>query len=597
MWVRLSGVTVCGVKVLSRIPFEGAYARRAGLAALGYLAASGLWVWITDRLVDQWFNSASGGPQTAKGLLFVVGTTLYWFLMLRRFSPTTGAQEELDGSPCRPRPALPALPALPWHHGLVDGHPTPAAWPSPPVTGGSTPLSGHATPMTAYFMPAIGNATTVVGHPSPAAEGSSVASGHLDPLTGLPTRTFLTTRLTALLEAGLGGALIVLDVDGMQLINESFGEEEGDCVLRKVASALKKTAPPGALAVRLEGDEFGLLLPGESPEGGRRAAVGVGQRLAADGQSRQRGGVLTFCAGVVPVEPGITAGEALLTGELVLRQAHGTGRGEVRVLTAEDELAKVRTTVRWGLRLDEALHGGSLHLEYQPVVELESGRVVHAEALMRLADDTGKVEPASSFLHAAEQFRLMPQIDRWVLEQVLRELKQHPDLCLFVNLSGQSLRDPEQLAWLASRLQGAGPAVGRLTFEITETEAGGDPVQLRRWMEEMTRLGCRFALDDLGHGFSSLAHFTSLPLAYVKIDGSFVVDIDRNPRNRLLVEAVAKIAQQMGIRVVAEWVESASVMHVLREIGVDMGQGFFLGRPGPLRETMLDLADPLCQFH
>ena len=408
------------------------------------------------------------------------------------------------------------------------------------------------------------------------------AASHSQPECTLGGRTVLIRRLGDLLAARRGGTLLVLDVDGMRLVNESLGHDAGDALMQSVAAALVSCAPPQGVPFRLDGDEFALLLPEVDPEGGYELALELQRRLGSlDRQAGQRGRV-SFCSGLVPLRPGMEPQDVLLVGQLLLHRAQQWGQGRILPPPDDAELAALHAMARWGKRLSAALRNGSLFLEYQPVVHLERGGVAYAEALLRLRDEDGETYPAGTFLNAAEEFRLMPEVDRWCLEQVIATLEGMPDLHLFINLSGQSLRDPAQRRWMARRVEQARAVAHRLTFEITETAWAGDAETLRAWMDEMRALGCGFALDDLGQGFSSLSALANLPVNVVKIDGSFVTGLAQNPASRLVVEAIHRLATDLGLQVVAEWVEDEDTRLRLCEIGVELGQGFHLGRPGPL---------------
>jgi len=200
-----------------------------------------------------------------------------------------------------------------------------------------------------------------------------------------------------------------------------------------------------------------------------------------------------------------------------------------------------------------------------------------------LQEPGGSVTGPASFLQAAEQFRLMPMIDRWVVGTALTELRNRPGLRIFVNLSGQSLSDESLLEQIESMVKAEAPSLAsRLTFEITETAAVRDLGRAQQWMRRLTDLGCQFALDDFGMGFSSFSYLKALPARYVKIDGSFIRNLDADPTNRALVQSMTTVAHALGKAVVAEWVENAQITQLLQEMGVEYGQGYGLGAPSPV---------------
>jgi len=419
----------------------------------------------------------------------------------------------------------------------------------------------------------------------PQASGASGADGF-----GLGGRPDLIRCLRDLLAGHQGGTLLVLDVDGMRLANDSQGHAGGDALMQTVAAALVSCAHRQGVPFRLDGDEFALLLPGVDPHEGYELALQLQRWLGSAGRTSGQRGRVSFCAGLVPVHPDMEPQDVLLIGQLLLRRAQQGGQGRILPPLDEAELTALQAVARWGKRLTTALKSGSLFLEYQPVVDLQCRHLAYAEGLLRLRDGRGQTYPAGAFLSVAEEFRLMPEVDRWCLEQIIAALRRHPQLHLFMNLSGQSLRDPAQRVWIAQRVQRARDVADRLTLEITETAWAGDAEALRKWMDEMRALGCRFALDDLGHGFSSLAALANLPVSVVKIDGSFVVGLAHNSANRSVVEAINRLARDLGLQVVAEWVEDEETRCQLCEIGVELGQGFHLGRPRPLAELLSSLS-------
>jgi EAL domain-containing protein (putative c-di-GMP-specific phosphodiesterase class I) len=235
----------------------------------------------------------------------------------------------------------------------------------------------------------------------------------------------------------------------------------------------------------------------------------------------------------------------------------------------------------WATRVREALREDRLLLYIQPIVRLSDSVVQHYEVLLRLRDEAGQVVPPGAFLPSAERFGLMPAIDRQVVRQALALLREQPDLRLFVNLSGASLADELLLDEIEARVVAASLAPERLAFEITETVAMDSPTRARHWMRRLRQAGCHFALDDFGIGFSSFAYLQQLPADYVKIDGSFVRDLDSNATNRALVQAITAVAHALGKETIAEWVENESTATILRDLGVEHGQGYLWGRPEP----------------
>lgn len=231
--------------------------------------------------------------------------------------------------------------------------------------------------------------------------------------------------------------------------------------------------------------------------------------------------------------------------------------------------------------ITKALQENRLVLYFQPVVDIFSGEIVHHEALMRIIDEKGEIVFPNKTIPVAERFGLMPQIDRQVVKAAFQALEKYPKLNLFVNLSGASIGDEDLFNLIVENLDKSGVEPSRLGFEITETTAVKNLMQAERWVKDLKERGCKFALDDFGMGFSSFSYLLYLSVDYVKIDGSYIKDIDKNKRSRALVQGMNKVATSLGIEVVAECVENRGILEVLKEDLLINAQGYYLGRPEP----------------
>ncbi|NLT95180.1 MAG: EAL domain-containing protein [Clostridia bacterium] len=231
--------------------------------------------------------------------------------------------------------------------------------------------------------------------------------------------------------------------------------------------------------------------------------------------------------------------------------------------------------------LTKAIENNRLVLFFQPVINIVSGEIIYHEALMRIIDERGEIIYPDKTIAVAERFGLMPLIDRQVIKAAFAALEKYPRLKLFVNLSGSSIGDEGLLELIEGKLAETGVDPSRLGFEITETKAVMDLVRANRWINRLRARGCKFALDDFGMGFSSFYYLIFLSLDYVKIDGSFIKDIDKNLESRALVQGMKTAVASLGIEVVAEYVENNDVLEVLKKERLFNVQGFFLGRPEP----------------
>lgn len=406
-----------------------------------------------------------------------------------------------------------------------------------------------------------------------------------DPLTDLGNRRSVEEsleRVVARARRGTPGSLLLLDLDHFKVVNDTLGHAAGDTVLVELARLLGTLRRPGDEIARLGGDEFVLVLEGIPAEAGRMVAERL--RRAVHEHRFEVGGRrfdLGVSVGVVPVDGRLNAAALLALADSALYSAKERGRNRVVVLDGTVAATPLSEASVWASRVKDALKERRFVLAYQPIFRLETGRTAHYEALIRLRDDAGGLVGPTAFLPAAEQFGLLPQLDAWVVDEVLETLRGRDDVEVFVNLSGASLGEEGHLLALEERIRESGIGTGRLAFEVTETTAVRDMIAAREWMRRLRDLGCRFALDDFGIGFSSFSYLQSLPADYVKIDGSFIRDLDTNLANRALVRAIDTVAHTLGKETIAEQVEDLAAVQVLRDLGVEFGQGFALGEPRP----------------
>ena len=356
---------------------------------------------------------------------------------------------------------------------------------------------------------------------------------------------------------------------------------------------------PGDLVARLGGDEFGLLLA-DCPSD--RAVQIAGELLALIADFRFRWNERSFTVGasvgLVPVTAAsASAAELMAEADLACFTAKDLGRNRVYLFRHGDaELSRRRRELQWASELREALEEQRFLLFAQPIHALaaQASRPWY-EILLRLRQRDGRIVLPGAFLPAAERFGLMPLIDRYVLDRVLGRLLR-PDHAngarLSVNLSGRSLEESSIVDTLDRYFASPGHPPGQLCIELTETTAVAHLGRTREFIARLRGAGCRFALDDFGTGVSSFAYLKHLPVDYLKLDGSFVRDITREPIDHAMVESIHRLAQIMGFETIAEFVEDQPTLDLLRHIGIHHGQGFLLGQPAPL-ESLLDQHRPV----
>ncbi len=425
-----------------------------------------------------------------------------------------------------------------------------------------------------------------------------------DALTGLINRREFEQRLERTLLSALQQdrehALCYMDLDQFKVINDSCGHAAGDELLRQLALLLKGNLRERDTLARLGGDEFALLLENCSiPD-----ALTVADTFRAEVQRfRFKWGDRIFnvgmSAGMVAINRDSgTAASLLSAADAACYVAKDRGRNQIHVYeSSSHDLVRHRGEMQWVTRIQRALEEDRLRLSWQEIRRTDSvgEPPCHVELLLRMVDDDGSEILPMAFIPAAERYSIMPSLDSWVIEETLRVCQRYLEArreqhCMFaVNLSGASLKDPTFRSMLLERLQ-SNPAQGpHLCFEITETAAIGNLAVVNEFIDAMREFGCSFALDDFGSGLSSFTYLKNLKVDYLKIDGAFVRDITINPIDRSMVEAIHRIGHQMGLKTVAEYVESAQTLAVLREIGVDFVQGNGVHCPEPL-ETLCGTA-------
>ena len=407
-----------------------------------------------------------------------------------------------------------------------------------------------------------------------------------DALTGLPNRLWLEQALESAVARSRRGAvsvLLLLDLDNFKLVNDTLGHAAGDELLAGLAPILARHLREGDVLARLGGDEFAVLL--DSTALSQAITLAEQLREVVDSTPFRLGGqvfTLGVSVGIVPVDGYQTAQQLLAQADAAMYTAKEQGRNRVALYHPEESSTRrLSEANQWVTRIKDALKDNRLVLHYQPVVRLSSGEVAHYEALLRMREPGGGLILPNEFIPAAERFGLMPPLDRWVVKQTIRTLEEHPGISVVINLSGQSRVDEYLLDYIEAELREHNVCPDRLGFEITETAAVQDLVRAEGWIRRLKALGCCFALDDFGVGFTSFAYLRTLPVDQIKIDGSFIRTIHQDSSSRDIVHAMYSLAHKLGKETVAEFVENEAILRVLKEIGITYGQGFYLGKPLP----------------
>ncbi len=413
-----------------------------------------------------------------------------------------------------------------------------------------------------------------------------------DHLTGLLNRRRFDEELERELarssRSGEQGAVLTVDLDDFKSVNDLAGHAAGDELLTKVAHVLAANTRASDVVARLGGDEFAVLLPSTSPARARAAATKLLEGLhrcsvQVEGATFRA----TASIGVAMFAPGeARAHELLVDADMAMYAAKQSGRDRIAVFTpSEARVARTDARTSWSQQIRHALEHDGLLLYSQPIFNLANGEVTHSELLLRM-QGSGEVVLPAEFLRSAERLGLIHAIDHWVVSRAVELLsRQRPGRRrpVSVNLSAGSVAgDPELLGLIRDRLGAADVDPSQLVFEITETAAIGNIEEARTFAVAIRRLGCRLALDDFGTGFGSFYHLKHLPVDFIKIDHEFVHELAHSEVDQQLVRSIVEVASALGIETVAEAVGDEHTVALLRELGVDYGQGFYLGAPEPV---------------
>ena len=408
-----------------------------------------------------------------------------------------------------------------------------------------------------------------------------------DALTGLFNRHRFQEELARMLaEADRGQrpcALLFFDLDEFKLINDSFGHRAGDAILIRVAGEVGALVRRNETFSRLGGDEFAILMPFSGQAEAEALAARV-LRAIAQIEIEYEGHALRLTSSLgIACYPEHAASAEQLTAcaDAAMYQAKQAGKNAWRVYRPGQESARaVIQQLGWNEHIEHALEHGDFELHYQGVYHAGSGALSHLEALVRMRDKGGRWRMPGDFIPAAEKGGKITRIDRWVIGAAIARLADtSPQLSLAINLSGRSIDDPALPGVISGQLAERGVDPDRLLVELTETTAVSDLREAQRFIGALRAAGCRVALDDVGAGFASFAYLKHIPADLLKIDGMFIRELPQDRDNQLIVRAIVGVAHGMGRQCVAEFVESADCLTMLRDLGVDLVQGYHLDMP------------------
>ncbi|MEL6581395.1 MAG: EAL domain-containing protein, partial [Cyanobacteria bacterium J06621_12] len=429
-----------------------------------------------------------------------------------------------------------------------------------------------------------------------------------DALTGLVNRREFEHQLSQILSSDdeLHHTLLYLDLDRFKIVNDTCGHCAGDELLRQISKLISAQVPSENTVARLGGDEFAIILY-RYPQ---QNAVALAEIILSSiqqfcflwyEQSFNLGasiGVLSFKSS----EDTLTS--VLKAADAACYSAKNLGRNQIYVMeNKKQELALQFQEMNWLAKIHQALESNRFLLFYQTIQPLQTDvpDSEHYEVLLRMEGENGQIIPPMAFISIAERYQLMNRIDRWVIRTLFatqaRHYQQRREICqkkgwaenslYAVNLSGETLNDVNFVQFVKEELEHYQIPPQLICFEITETVAISNLSQAKMMITQLQKLGCRFALDDFGSGMSSFAYLKSLPIDFLKIDGTFIRELLEDPINSAIIRSFHQVAQLMGVATIAEFVDSQEKLTHLKSLGIDYAQGYWIAKPQPLPKPQL----------
>jgi diguanylate cyclase (GGDEF)-like protein len=411
-----------------------------------------------------------------------------------------------------------------------------------------------------------------------------------DSLTGLLNRRRFRAELDQYVSFsaryGGRGAVMVIDIDGLKEVNDKLGHQAGDRLIRRVSDILRERVRATDIVARLSGDEFAVLMPQTDTAGALQLGEDLRAQVAEDFGSSSEAAPASISVGITMFggQSGAGSEAVLLAADQAMYQAKAEGRNRIMLFHAPGEKSgEPRRAQTTSARIRDALTQNRLSLATQPIRSLTSGGIERYELFLRMTGEEGELLPAASFIEVAERSGMVQELDRWVVARALelmaeRERAGNP-VSLHMNLSGASMTDLSVLEFIERRLDEGEADPSRCTFEITQTARVEDYDTAGAFADRLTEFGCEVAIDDYGGGFGPFAYLKKVPFDVIKIDGTFIREMAYNDADQLVVKAIVEIARGLGKRTIAELVEDEDTTQLLREYGVDMAQGYHLGRP------------------
>jgi len=415
-----------------------------------------------------------------------------------------------------------------------------------------------------------------------------------DHLTGLINRRYFEQRLTKIIESQKSikteHVLLFIDLDRFKVVNDTSGHLAGDQILKSASSLLQNGLRKNDLLARLGGDEFGVLLTNCNLEKGLEIAKNLGSVID---QHRFKWSDTHFnlsaSIGLTKLDSESQSMEEVMREvDIACYEAKDAGKNTVFIYKGS-ESSKRETDMLWLSRIIKAIDKQQFELYVQPIVYCQSLEIHHYEVLLRLKLQSGEIVSPAIFIPAAERHGAMPKVDKWVVEQSIKWLKQkeHKATRFAINLSGSSLGDKTFCNYLEKKVSQSQLQPRQICFEITETSAIKNYDAAQYFIKCSKKHGASFALDDFGSGLSSFAYLKNFPVDYLKIDGSIVKEMAQNKIDHAMVKSIHEIGKVMGIKTIAEFVENDDIIKACQKLGIDMLQGYAIEKPKALSKLII----------
>ncbi len=411
-----------------------------------------------------------------------------------------------------------------------------------------------------------------------------------DSLTGLCNRRrfleLLDQDLQEIMEGDHTSALLFIDLDQFKYINDACGHPAGDRLIRKVGDELERSVDVNATVARFGGDEFMILLRRTNQERAQYYADAIldNMRRMAHVEDGQVFHVHCSIGVAMAVGTDLHKDELISQADVACREAKAAGRNRMHFYRSSAQTEQhVLADVGWMNRLREAIDNDDFIMMFQPINRIDTGETTHHEVLIRLRTDDGALVSPDAFLPSAVRFGLMAEIDFWMIRNAAAAYAKHSkkddNLKFAINLSANAFENEDLTDYIENAFREHEVPPENIVLEITESLAIRRPLHVEQQITTLRELGCKFALDDFGTGYSSFSYLQKLHFDFIKIDGAFVSDVLDNPVDQKLIKLIAEIGREVGMQTIAEYVQSAEALAILGDLGVDMAQGFFVGRP------------------